>query len=166
MLHANDTGHWPVAVLGALALCLLGYVPFYTSTETVYAPLPLLMALPIFLLPFPHLALIVPPLLFAAWNPQLFLGVSTVPKRTYIAFAILIGLSVVYFISSWKYGVKYQGIVHTKSVCTINALLTVILAILLTIAHRAKCYSFSFAFSWGLFAWLTWYAFPYLGEMP
>src|SRR5271170_4862983 len=68
-------------------------------------PLPALTIIPAFLLDALHLqvvAVVIPTTLFFAWNPGLFRGSKTIPKRTYVLFVIAIVLSVVWFIGGWK----------------------------------------------------------------
>lgn len=166
MKRQNNATHVLATIVGALALGLAAYLSFSTGSEKYYSPLPALVVIPALLLPVPHLALLVPPALFLIWNPQMFRGESTVPVRTPIAFAVLIALSILYFVSSWHYGLEYQGAAHTKFVCIGNVVLVALLAVLWAVAHKVKQYSTSFAFNWCLVAWLTWYAFPYLGELP
>ncbi len=75
-------------------------------------------------------------------------------------------LNTLYFKSSWDYGVKYQGLEHTRIVAMENAigfgLLTVVAVIALVTDSRKLAYAANLL----LFVLLSWCAFPYLGELP
>jgi hypothetical protein len=73
---------------------------------------------------------------------------------------------VVWFIIVWKFGLQYEGTKYTYRVCAVNALWIAVLAALLWRSRR-KDISFisNLAVHWLLFAWLAWYAFPWLGEL-
>ena len=79
---------------------------------------------------------------------------------------LLTGLTVVDCILEWKYGVEYRGTRHTILVYVINAVW--LTSLWYTVVHSLRQQTFkSNLFShWLLFAWLAWYAFPYLGELP
>ena len=129
-------------------------------------PLPVIVAIPA-LMGLRYAAMAVPMLLFFLWNPALLRGETKVPRRSY---ALLLGatvLSVPWFVMGWKFGLEFQGSRYNYSVLAINIAW---LAVLWTIAARSRKKEGSFQTSlflhWALFAWLAWYAFPYLGELP
>jgi hypothetical protein len=69
------------------------------------SPMPLLVVVPAFLV---HVgAVIVPVLLFFAWNPSLFRGREIVPQRTYWLLGISILSNVAWFAAGWKWGVEF-----------------------------------------------------------
>jgi hypothetical protein len=111
-------------------------------------------------------AVVVPSLLFFTWNPGLFRGQAQVPKRTLVLLAAMPLLTAVYFVESWKYGLEYQGRQHVYAICAINGVWLVTLWMI--VAGRAYRTSFrgNLLLHWLLFAWLGWYAFPFLGELP
>ena len=159
-----------IAGLGLLVPASVGLLA--SGVPTILCPLPTLTVLPAFLLSNWHLwkiAVILPTLLFFLWNPRLFTGAARIPRRTYLLFALASLLSVVYFIASWKLGLQYQGIRYVYVVAAMNILWVVFLGIGFVRSWR-KMSSSSFTVSlflhWMLFAWLAWYAFPYLGELP
>jgi hypothetical protein len=157
-----------IPVIGIGSLVLLEKIPL---APFLY-PLPLFTALPFLFLSFnlgPLLAfaaIFVPTLVFWAWSINLFRGVSVVPGRSIILFWVLAALTVVYFISSWDYGVKWQGHAHVIAVLLLNVVAIYVLWRLLGQARSAPSFGHSFLFHWALFAWLAWFAFPFLGEMP
>jgi hypothetical protein len=89
-----------------------------------------------------------------------------IPKRTYALFSMLAVLSILYFAASWKWGLQYQGPQFTAVICSIN----VAWIGFLSLAFR-RCsintprFASSLFIQWMLFAWLSWCAFPWLGEL-
>jgi hypothetical protein len=112
-------------------------------------------------------AVVLPTLLFFLWHPGLFRGEAKIPKRSYVFFLVATALNVVYFISSWKLGVQYQGIRYVQILCAINVAWAGFLGFAFARTWKGKnSFGFSLFLHWMLFAWLAWYAFPYLGELP
>jgi len=52
------------------------------------------------------------------------------------------------------------------AICAINTVWTVAWWAILYRAWRASSFGMNLFFHAMLFAWLAWYAFPYLGELP
>jgi hypothetical protein len=159
-----------MAGLGLLIPASLGLL--VSGVPTIWCPFPILTILPSFLLAeHEHglwkVAVAVPMLCFFAWHPGLFRGESRVPKRSYVLLMITALLSVVYFVTSWELGSRYQGLLFTREVCAANVAWVGFLGLAFA---RAWKQPFSFKYSlflhWMLFAWFAWYAFPYLGELP
>lgn len=144
------------------------------GSPTVVCPLPALTVIPaIYLSTYLHsglvfrLAVVFPAALFFAWNPGLLRGKGEVPRRSFLLFAGIVVLSVIWFLGSWGYGLQYQGHRYTYAISVVNALWASALSIMFLAAWRRKSsYWISLAAHWMLFAWLGWYAFPYLGELP
>jgi len=132
--------------------------------------MPVLTVIPAFFLSSAGLhgiAVAVPTIFFLLWNPQLFRGGPEVPKRTYFLFGGAILLSIAWFVASWKFGLQYQGRRFTYSMCVINALWILFLGLLFARSRKGnQSFTSSLILHWLLFAWLAWYAFPYLGELP
>ena len=103
-------------------------------------------------------------LFFFAWNPRLFRGSVDVPKRTYVLFAVVTVLSSINFYSNWNDGLQVQGGPYTFTVLTLNIVCIMGLG---TIFVRSRNKEPSFAnnllLHWSLFAWLAWFALPFLG---
>ena len=157
-----------MAGLGLLIPASIGLLA--SAVPTILCPLPTLTVLPAFFLPDSHLwkaAVAVPTLLFFAWQPGLFSGEAKIPKRSYVLVLILILLSIAYFVASWNWGMQYQGPKYTHAVCVINAGWAVLLAFLFAQSwKKPSTFKLNLFLHWMLFAWLAWYAFPYLGELP
>jgi hypothetical protein len=84
-----------------------------------------------------------------------------------VLLAVAAVLSVFYFIGSWKWGLEYQGLHHTRVVCAANIVWVAILGFAFARSRQGTTsFKFNLFLHWMLFAWLAWYAFPYLGELP
>jgi hypothetical protein len=140
-----------------------------SGVPTILCPFPALTVIPAFLLSV-HLwkaAVAVPMLLFFVWHPGLFRGESDVPKRSYGLLVVAVLLSVADFVTSWKWGLQYQGSHHTYGVCAVNVGWVVFLTLAFARGRdKPSSFGFSLFLHWTLFAWLAWYAFPYMGELP
>jgi hypothetical protein len=114
------------------------------------------------------LALFLPSVLFFVWHPALFKGSNLFPKRTYVLFIALVVLTAVWFIVGWRFGLRYQGAWYAYFACAVNSAWIAALAALLWQCRRKKRISFAsnLLVHWVLFAWLAWWAFPNLGELP
>lgn len=106
-----------------------------------------------------------PSLFFLLWNPQLFRADGNVPKRSYVLLAALSALSTVDFAVSWKWGLFYQGPPYTAVICSINIAWVGFLALAFRRSFKTiTTFRTSLFLHWMLFAWLSWYAFPWLRE--
>lgn len=157
--------------LTGLALLIPAWIGLLISgVPTSLSPLPALTVLPAFVLASWHLwrvAVTVPSLVFFAWNPGLFRGESKVPKRSVGLLATAALLDVVWFVEDWNYGLLYQGAKYTYLVCGINIAWVAVLGAMFAHCWKSKSsFKFNLVLHWLLFAWLAWYAFPYLGELP
>jgi hypothetical protein len=114
-----------------------------------------------------YAAVAVPMLLFFAWHPGLLHGDAKIPKRSYVLLIAVILLDVAYFGTSSKWGLQYQGSRYTHAVCAINVAWAVFLILAFARSwKKTPSFAYSLFLHWMLFAWLAWYAFPYLGELP
>jgi hypothetical protein len=110
------------------------------------------------------LAQFVPMILFFVWNPRLLLGVARVPKRSYALFAVATILTVLYFRSGWSDGMSYQGSKYTNAFLGGNVASIALLGLLFARNRkREPSFSTNLLIHWSLFAWLAWFAFPFLG---
>jgi len=138
-------------------------LPSVVRAPTLLAPLPILVLLPLFALGLA--GLVVPAVFFWLWSSQLFRGESQVPRRSAVLLGVLTALTVPYFIVSWGFGVQYQGTRHAVVMAAAN---TIFLAALWWLLHRSRTrpsFTASLRFHAALFAWLSWCAFPNLGEL-
>ena len=161
----------PMTLAAGLALLIPAFLGLLLSGwPTILSPLPAMTLLPALVLSDFHcsnVAVAIPMLCFFAWQPGLFRGATAVPMRSYILLAFAILLSALYFIFSWKWGLQYEGSHYTRSVLVVNIALTCVLSFLFFKARRSRpTFKFNLFAHWMLFAWLAWYAFPTLGELP
>lgn len=163
-----------VCGIGLIVPASIGLGLFGSGAPTLISPLPALTIVPAFLFSglFRDASLfkivaVLPTLLFFAWNPNLLRGEAKIPKRSYVLFSTAIVLSAVYFIASWKWGIQYQGIRYVQTICAINLVWTGFVAFAFALSlKRSSSFGLNLFLHWILFAWLAWYAFPYLGELP
>jgi hypothetical protein len=154
-----------------ISLLLFSYLGLFSAgTPRIYCPLPILTMLPVILLQgswLPLLVVLIPSIMFITWTPRLLQpGYADLPKRTVVLTALLSILSIFYFTASWKYGLAYQGQTYTIIMCLINAVWLVFLWLSIIHALRRPSFKATLLSHWLLFVWLSWHAFPYLGELP
>ena len=137
------------------------------GAPSVVSPIPMLTAIPAISL-FGGAAVLIPTLFFFVWNPGLFRGEENVPKRSYGLLATATAFSIIWFVGDgWKYGLQYQGSQYTHLVCAINFVWVASLwALVIYDWKRAPSFGANLLFHWIVFVWLSWYAFPWLGELP
>ncbi|HEV2615646.1 MAG TPA: hypothetical protein VGU63_03440 [Candidatus Acidoferrales bacterium] len=156
-----------LAGLGLMIPAAIGLL--LSGVPTMLSPMPTLTVIPAFLLSDSGLwkvAVGVPTILFFIWNPGLFRGEAKVPKRSYALLAIAIVLTIVDFVLGWKWGLQYQGAQYTYVVCAVNVAWIVFLTLAFARSWKKSSFGYSLFLHLMLFAWLAWYAFPYLGELP
>ena len=140
------------------------------GVPTVTCPFPLLTVIPLLLLARWHLekfAVLVPTLLFFSWNIRLFRVRGTVPRRSYWLLVTTAILSIVWFALGWQSGIHYHGARYVYVVFAVNvSWLLLLFALFARGVRRLVSFKADLLFHWILFAWLAWYAFPYLGELP
>jgi hypothetical protein len=157
-----------MAGIGLLVPAAVGLLA--SGVPTTVCSFPALTVLPAFLLSDIHLSMLAvasPMLLFFIWNPALFRGETTVPTRSYVLLAVATVLSIFYFVFGWKLGVQYQGVHYTRVVGAVNIGWSAFLILGFFRSRKGvTSFGFNLFLHWMTFAWLAWYAFPYLGELP
>jgi hypothetical protein len=134
---------------------------------TPLGPFPGITAIPAFFLSSRTVAVAIPSFLFFAWNPRLFRGEMTIPRRSHWLLAIATLLSVIWFVMGWKFGLQYQGTRYVYEVSAANVFGIAFLATGFSWSRKWEgSFTLNLALHWLLFVWLAWYAFPYLGELP
>lgn len=88
-----------------------------------------------------------------------------VSKPTIVLSAILIVLSVIFNVSSYQYGIKYQGILHTILMYAYNLGILATLLVVFKFNKANPSQNNCLGFNILLFSWLGWCAFPWLGEL-
>ncbi|HEX5432620.1 MAG TPA: hypothetical protein VFY05_00150 [Candidatus Angelobacter sp.] len=159
--------YWTLAA--GLALIVPAYCGLaLTGTPSLISPFPTLTVLVAFAWPggFPWAAILVPSLLFFAWNPGLLGRDARVPQRSLALLMILTLLTIFDFVAEWRDGVHYQGAQFTYVTCVVNVGWLLLLWVVFVRSWRKPAFCNNLLAHWLLFAWLAWYAFPYLGELP
>ena len=148
-----------------VVICLVTLGQVGSSLPEVFVPASIILVIPQFL----HVPLFVLPFcivaLFWLWSYPLFGGAAHVPLRTTLLIPLVGALSLAYFVSNWRYGIKYQGPV-TVVFAALSATLALASLLTLALAKRAPSFRRSLVLHALLFAWALTYAFPYLGEWP
>ena len=160
-----------LVIAAGLGLLIPAWIGLLSSgVPTLYSPLPTLTILPAFMLSRWHLhslAVLVPSILFFLWCPGLLLNQQpNVPKRTIVLLGLLTVLTIVDFVFEWNDGVHYRGAHYAIGVCIINLMWLVFVWWAVIRWKRQPSFRGNLLSHWFLFAWLAWYAFPYLGELP
>jgi hypothetical protein len=115
----------------------------------------------------PWLAVFAPVALFFAWNQAMFRGEAKIPRRSWVLLVVATALTVIWFVGGWRYGLEYQGLRHTRFVCAVNVIwLALLWTLFLATRKGPASFKLNLLLHWILFAWLAWYAFPWLGELP
>jgi hypothetical protein len=153
------------AVLGCAGVVLLfTAVPPFLGGPGLLAPIPFpWFVLSMLLSPA---AFIVPAAWFVLWAPQLRAGAGEIPRRSVVLLGVLAALTALWDVQAWSYGVRWQGIGYTRAVLACSTGWIVLLAGICVWAVRKPSFAKSCLFHTLLFAWLGWYAFPFLGELP
>jgi hypothetical protein len=141
-----------------------GFLYARDQTTTVFYPIPALYLLSgLFVGP---VAVAVPMVLFFIWNAELFNGAAKVPKRTYVLLAIATLLSPLWFLGGWKNGIIVQGSLYNFLVLGINVVWITVLWFMFARNWKTEPdFKVNLFLHWLLFLWLSWYAFPFFGEM-
>ena len=112
------------------------------------------------------LIVIIIPAAFLVWSMHLFRGSKTIPRRSFVFLAVISILSVYYFISSWSYGVEYQGLRFTAIITALNLAVACFLLFFGLRSRSHPSFVRNCLFHLSMFAWLSTIAFPWLGKWP
>jgi hypothetical protein len=153
-----------LTLMAGICLAIPAMIGLSAGEPTPLSPMPMLVVIPAFLVRVG--AVLAPVAFFFAWNPRLFRGQETVPKRTYWLLGIIILLNVAWFASGWNWGVQFEGIRYVRIVGIANAAWAALLVALFAAFRKRGSFNKNLFLHWMLFVWLAWYAFPYLGELP
>lgn len=141
----------------------------------VWSPAPMLMIVPAWLIGQAVLGDIdvgprLVPLLGAIVFLVLAMPIVSVRSRVVWPVAVVSGVlvagSIVHFIVSWSYGLKYQGLSYTISVLVINLAFAAGSVALALRAKWTRAYWTRYSATLVTCLWFVWCAFPWLGETP
>jgi hypothetical protein len=158
----------PVLACLCVMIGAITWLSTSTGVPTFYSPFPLLVILPAFLgIPIPLIA-IASAALFAASLFRHFQGSPGLKPSLGLTVTLLLttGLTALWIIGGWSYGVRYQGTSHTIAITIANVIFAGVAWCSWSFARMQRRYRTQVAFSFSLFAWMFWYALPYLGELP
>jgi len=148
---------------GATILAALSAAIVLASAPNVWLPSPI----PIVIVAFVTL------ILFPFVTPAFYVLVVKLlsPSKHFtkivLGLVVFIGVfNILYFHSSWEYGIKYQGQVHTNIVAIENLIGFGLVLALAVFALVKKSRQLANTANFLLFVLLSWCAFPYLGELP
>ena len=100
---------------------------------------------------------------FLAWNPGSLRGTATIPSRTVALWLVMALLSSAYFVAGWRAGLRYEGPLFVWITLVLNILLFGLCSAWLWRARSRPSFERSVILHASLFAWISTYAFPYLG---
>jgi len=154
-----------LTLVARLSLLLpIAFWPFSREGPTVLYPFPLFTFLPLFLIG--PAAAAVPVVLFFAWNPGLFHGDATIPKRSYVLLIVAIVLSVLWFLLGWRDGLAVEGSNYNYFMSALNLIWIALLCVIFERCWKTgPSFKMNLLAHWLLFMWLAWYAFPFFGEI-
>jgi hypothetical protein len=66
----------------------------------------------------------------------------------------------------YRYGLQFQGPSYTHGVLALNIMWIAFLWLIVYCWKSQPRFGANLLAHWMLFAWLAWYAFPFLGELP
>ena len=137
---------------------------FSHSSLTLISPWSFVLIIPTLLGAPPWLVPILWGALFVGWCPASIWGAAEVPSRTIALWLAAAMLSIVYFVTSWRAGVTFQGIRFAVPVLVVNVVEFSTCSILLWGALKKPSFGRCLGLHVSLFVWISTYAFPYLGS--
>jgi hypothetical protein len=153
-----------------VALALLSWFTISPGIPKIYAPCNVLVVFPGWLTGSAGgglvVALMLIPTLYCLWCWPIFRGHTILPIRSIVLLIFAVTLSAAWLLYGYRYGVEYQSTGYVAGVATINLACWALLGVLAVVARRRPSFFHNLGFHAALFAWLAWYAFPYLGELP
>jgi hypothetical protein len=153
----------------ALAILLTAWEGLGPLNPSALSPMPMLTVIPAFIFSNLNyrLAALMPPLLFLALNSELLKGTEKASTKAYVLLCVASILSVLWFLDGWKLGLEYEGSQYTQVVFAVNVgWLLLLWGLAIVELKTAPSFAKNLTFQCAIFIWLSWYAFPYLGELP
>ena len=150
----------------AAVLTGLACLSINTNTPTVLHPLNLVVLLPAWAA-LDRYAILFVPAVFIGWCWTVFRdGSARVPPRSFALFSVAALLSLCSVSLGGRYATEYQSVEYLHGIWLISIVWWLGLTILACLADRRPSVPLNLAFHFALFAWLAWYALPYMGELP
>lgn len=157
---------------GAILVICAGMMTFGSHDSSLYPPNTLTVVLPsfaIYALDLPDELIRVGgalpiTLLYLFWSYVFVKPPFRISSPTRALTLILVFLSAVYNITSYNYGIEYQGKQHTHAMYMYNGISVLGLGVVYWLNARKPSLYSCVGFSVLLFSWLAWISFPWLGE--
>lgn len=137
---------------------------FHHGSLTLISPWSFVLIIPTLLGVRPWSVPLIWGAMFVGWYPALIWGVAEVPSRTVALWLATTILSILYFVTSWRAGVTFQGPPYTVLVLAVDIVAFSICSALLWHARDRPSFGRCLRFHVSLFVWISTYAFPYLGS--
>ena len=166
-----------VLIVGALlGLIVVGLIPLHPGSTHLWEPLSLLTVIPSFLiagafgddtyLPLgAFIGALMPALGFGAVARYIATTGNLLPKASIIAFVVITILSTGFAVLGWDGTVRYTSAARAMAL-VIQSLMPAAFLLLAGIAVRRRLTLYkSLLLHWLAFAWLSWSAFPWYGEL-
>ena len=162
-----------------ILILVAGTISIHRGSKVLWSPKPLLVVVPAFLIGA------MPPRRVAGPSHEWILSVlaaapitvayfvwsigplhtSRIPVRSIVLLFLVTLFTFLSFLFGWKYGVKYQGRIHTISLVIINFVLGLTSFAILAFYSESPSGVLSLSFHGTLFLWLAWFAVPVLGDL-
>ncbi|MBN2216304.1 MAG: hypothetical protein JW719_02900 [Pirellulales bacterium] len=153
-------------VLAVATWTILSWITISPGVPTIYAPLNLLVLVPAMLIGGRVAAVVLIPLVSCLWCRPVFRGRPNVPVCSVVLLVVAVILSALNLAFGFDYASHYHGLAYAVTATLVNVSCWIVLGVVLLWAMRCPSSSHNLAFHVAMFAWLAWYAFPYLGELP
>lgn len=160
-------------IIGGLFVSIAGGLSMVANYPKIYSPYSLIVVIPTMLAGAIELSRFIAyflgifplAILYLIWSFSFIREPYSIPKPTVILAAICIVLSGVFNITSYKYGIQYQGQLHTLLMYLFNLILIIFMIMLFKFNKSNPCKYSGLGFNILLFSWIGWVAFPWLGEL-
>ena len=154
-------------LMAGIVLLVPAALGIIRGAPTISCPFPVFTALPSLIFTSRYAGVVIQPLLFFLWNPGLFRGDDKPPMRSFWLLLLAFSFSAYWFYTGWGDGIEYQGAKYVHYVTAINVAWILSLGIIFARnLRRAPSFTMNLVLHWLIFAWLSWYAYPWLGELP
>lgn len=153
-----------------LLLLFISWLTVVSQVPRSALPSNVLVLLPLFLIQSREVAtsvaITIIPGMFSLWCWPLMKASGTVPRRSIALLLSAIALSISWHAWGYSTMVRFQGPQYARTVLLTSVIWWTLLGLLAVLGARRPSRLRSVQFHVALFLWLTWYAFPYFGDLP
>ncbi len=163
-----------VAILSSIILCGVSYSTMNSNVPSTNAPFSLTVVIPFFVLNSLFGDGIFSSTLGIVLLPTVYLIIcfftinsctSTIPTYMKIATLILVALSAIYLLCAWSFGIRYQGLSHTKTIIIYNLGFWVSMLAIYRSNKNQSSLDTTIFYHFLFFSWIIYVSFPWLGEL-